>query len=65
MQRWNHVKIKYDGANMDVFINSHLVGTQRNIIPHMNHDKVIIGENNGIHGGIKNVYFYTHNKPAK
>ena len=65
LQRWNHVKIKYDGANMDVFINSHLVGTQRNIIPHMNHDKVIIGENNGIHGGIKNVYFYTHNKPAK
>ena len=49
---------------MDVFINSHLVATQKNIIPHMNYDKIIVGENNGIHGGIKDVYFNNYNKPV-
>ena len=62
--RWNDIKLKFDGANMDVFINSHLVATQKNILPHMNYDKIIVGENNGIHGGIKDVYFYNHNKPV-
>lgn len=63
--KWNKVLIKYDGANMDIFINSHLVATKPNIIPHMNYDKILVGENNGIYGGIKNVYFYNHNKPVE
>jgi hypothetical protein len=63
--KWNKVLIKYDGANMDVFINSHLVATKSNIIPHMNYDKILVGENDGIYGGIKNVYFYNHNKPVE
>ena len=64
LQKWNKILIKYDGANMDVFINSHLVGTKKNIIPHMNYDKIIIGQENGIYGGIKNVYFNNYNKPV-
>lgn len=65
LQKWNKIIIKYDGANMDVFINSHLVGTKKNIIPHMNYNKIIIGDENGIHGGIKNVYFNNFNKPVQ
>ena len=65
LQKWNKFKIKYDGANMDVFINSYLVGTKKNVLPHMEYDKIIIGEDNGIYGGIKNVYFHNYNtKPV-
>lgn len=63
--KWNKVVIKYDGANMDVFINSHLVATKSNIIPHMNYDKILVGEKDGIYGGIKNIYFYNNNKPVE
>lgn len=65
LQRWNKININYDGANMDVFINSHLVATEKNIIPHMNNDEIVVGEKDGIHGGIKNVYFYNNSKPVK
>ena len=65
LQKWNKIKIKYDGANMDVFINSYLVGTKKNILPHMEYDKIIIGEDNGIYGAIQNVYFHNYNtKPV-
>lgn len=61
LQKWNKIKIKYDGANMDVFINSYLVGSKKNVLPHMDYDKIIIGEDNGIYGAIQNVYFYNYN----
>ena len=64
LAKWNKINIKYDGANMDIIINSHLVGTKSNIIPFMNYDKIVIGEDNGLYGGIKNIYFYNNNKPV-
>lgn len=62
LAKWNKIIISYDGANMDVFINSHLVGTKENILPHMNYDEIIIGEEDGIYGAIKNVYFINKSK---
>ena len=59
-QNWMNIVINYDGANMDVFINGKLVGTQANIAPYMSYDNVTSGENNGIHGGICNITY--HNK---
>tara|TARA_Y100000389_G_C17423010_1_gene497848 strand:- start:332 stop:1549 length:1218 start_codon:yes stop_codon:yes gene_type:complete len=57
-QKWMNIVINYDGANMDVFINGELVGTQANIAPYMSYDNVTSGENNGIHGGICNIVYY-------
>lgn len=57
-QKWMNIVMNYDGANMDVFINGELVGTQANIAPYMSYDTVTSGENNGIHGGICNVVYY-------
>ena len=57
-QTWNNMVINYDGANMDVFINSKLVGTQPNIAPYMTYENVTIGSDNGIHGGICNIKYY-------
>ena len=57
-QKWNYFVINYDGANMDVFLNGELVGSQPNIAPYMSLDDLIAGSNNGIHGGICNVIYY-------
>lgn len=62
LAKWNKIIISYDGANMDVFINSYLVGTKQNVLPHMNYDEIIIGEEDGIYGSIKNVYFINKSK---
>lgn len=57
-QKWNQIVINYNGANMDIFINGILVGTHPNIAPYMKFDDVIVGYDNGIHGGICNVTYY-------
>tara|TARA_B110001450_G_scaffold256443_2_gene286967 strand:- start:3301 stop:4599 length:1299 start_codon:yes stop_codon:yes gene_type:complete len=57
-QKWNNIVIIYDGGNCDVFLNSKLVGSEKNISPYMSYDLFEIGENNGIHGGICNLMYY-------
>ncbi len=59
-QKWNNIVVNYDGANMDVFINGELAGTQGNIAPYMSYDNVVVGSKNGIHGGICNVVYHDH-----
>ena len=61
LQKWNHIVINYSDNNLDVFLNNKLVGSEVNITPFMKHDMISTGENNGIHGGIKNTYHF--NKP--
>lgn len=61
LQKWNHIVINYIDNNLDVFLNNKLVGSEVNITPFMKHDMISTGENNGIHGGIKNTYHF--NKP--
>ena len=57
-QKWMNFVMNYDGANMDVFLDGELVGTQPNIAPYMSYDKVVAGKKDGIHGGICNVVYY-------
>lgn len=57
-QKWTNFVVNYDGANMDVFINGELVGSQQNVAPHMSYDKVEAGKFGGIHGGICNVMYH-------
>lgn len=57
-QKWNHFIINYDHGTVDVFINNKLVATEEGIAPYMTHDEVVVGENNGINGGIKDVKYY-------
>ena len=58
LQKWNHIVINYDGGYMDVFLNGNLVGSKPNIAPYMQFDNVVVGENNGIEGGVRNVVYY-------
>jgi hypothetical protein len=59
-QAWNNIVINYDGGTMDVFLNGVLVGSQPDIAPYMSYENIIVGENNGIEGGICNVTYTKH-----
>ncbi|MBN20750.1 MAG: hypothetical protein CL678_05615 [Bdellovibrionaceae bacterium] len=58
LQRWNNIVINYDSGILDIFLNSKLVASYPNILPYMNMDRLSIGEDNGIGGGICNVVYF-------
>jgi len=58
LQKWNHIVINYDGGYMDVFLNGILVASKPNIAPYMQYDDVVVGETNGLEGGVRNVVYY-------
>jgi hypothetical protein len=58
-QKWLFFVINYSNNNIDVFIDGKLVGTKKNITPYFKGDKVTIGENEGIHGSIKEINYYS------
>ena len=57
-QKWNHFIVNYDHGTVDVFINNELVASEPGIAPYMVHDEVVVGEKNGINGGIKDVKYF-------
>jgi len=62
-QKWLFFVINYDNNLIDVFIDGKLVGSKENVSPYFKGDKVTIGENNGIHGSIKEIYYYNKITP--
>jgi len=59
-QKWNNIVVNYDGGTMDVFINGLLVSSTPELAPYMTYENVIVGQENGIQGGICNVIYYKH-----
>ena len=57
-QKWNNIVFNYDGANIDIFSNGKLVATKPNISPFMYSDILVVGKDDGIHGGVCNVKYY-------
>jgi hypothetical protein len=60
LQRWNHIIINYNGSRMDVWLNGNIVATSEGIVPFEKHNKIIIGEDDGILGGVKKVRYYPY-----
>lgn len=60
-QKWNNVVINYQSNIMDIFINNVLVSSSRNTMPYMSYDNIIVGQDNGIEGGICNVLYFKSN----
>jgi hypothetical protein len=58
LQKWNHFVINYDGGTMDVLINDKLISSTSSIAPYMTLDAVAVGQDNGIHGAIKDVVYF-------
>lgn len=57
-QKWNHFIVNYDHGTVDIFINDKLVATQPSIAPYMVHDDVVVGQDKGLNGGIKEVKYF-------
>ena len=58
LQRWNNIVINYDSGILDVFMNSKLVASFKNVVPYMSLDNVSVGDENGIGGGVCNVLYF-------
>ena len=62
-QKWMLFTINYQNNMIDVFIDGKLVGSKKNVPPYFNDDIISIGEDNGIHGSIKDLYYYETPRP--
>ena len=58
LQKWNNVIINYNGGTMDIFLNGELVKSSVEVVPYYTLDNLLIGENEGIKGGICNVIYF-------
>ena len=58
-QKWLFFVINYSNNNIDVFMDGKLVGSKKDVTPYFKGDKVTIGENEGIHGSIKEINYYS------
>lgn len=58
LQKWNDFVINYDGGTLDVILNGKLISSTGSIAPYMTLDVVSVGQNHGIHGGIKEVIYF-------
>ena len=59
LQKWNNFRIIYDRGTVDVFLNNSLIGTKSSIAPYMTYDNITVGDTDGIHGGIKNITYFS------
>lgn len=57
-QKWIFFVINYENNNIDIFIDGKLVGSKNNVTPYFVGDNVTIGEDDGIYGSIKEIFYF-------
>ena len=62
-QKWMLFTINYENNMIDIFIDGELVGSKKNVPPYFDNDRISIGEDNGIQGSIKDIYYYETPRP--
>ena len=61
LQKWNHVVFNYAKSNADIFVNGELKGSvERDSINESLSlgDTIVVGQNNGLSGGICNIVYF-------
>ena len=67
-QKWLNFIINYDNNIIDIFIDGKLVASKKHIPDFHENEKISIGDiknkldKNGIHGGIKDIYYFSQPK---
>jgi len=58
LQKWHNLVINYIGGTIDIFLNGELVTSEKRMVPYKTFNSMIVGQDNGISGGICNVIYY-------
>jgi hypothetical protein len=58
LQKWHHIIVIYTGGTVDIFLNGEFVSSTNHVIPYMSYDELVVGQDNGIEGGVKNVIYF-------
>ena len=58
LQKWHNIVVNYVGGTVDIFLNGELVSNTERIVPFKRLERLRIGEDNGISGGIANVVYH-------
>ena len=59
LQKWHNIVVNYVGGTVDIFLNGELVSNMERIVPFKRLEKLRVGEDNGISGGIANVVYHS------
>jgi hypothetical protein len=60
LQKWNHLVINYSSGYVDVFLNGKLDGSKIQVLPFMQSDSLIVGQDNGISGRVTGLIYFKH-----
>lgn len=66
LQKWHNIVVNYDSGILDIFLNNRLIASYPGVVTFTNidennnstNDMIIVGEKNGISGGICNVLYF-------
>lgn len=58
LQKWNNIIVNFNGGVLDVFLNGELLKTDIGVVSYYTLDKLTIGENEGVNGGMCNVVYF-------
>ena len=62
-QKWLNFYINYNNNIIDIFLDNKIIESRKNVVTDFNDGTIIVGEEKGIYGSIKNVKFGEYNIP--
>ena len=59
LQKWINFIVNYKNNTINIFMDGKVIASQNNVAPFFRENLVSIGKDNGVHGSIKDIYYYT------